>query len=183
MAVTFTKKSALPKPVSAAAEGFKGVAAALSKLGKAMSGAATQASTTVASLRDAEALAEVGLGPTPTPIPKKAEKPVQSLPVAFCGTCGAPLPAPVPAIPLEEAVKTDVCLSFAEGDEVVITNTQHRWLERYRPGDTGVVKSCRIASEHEEARYTVTEVRLDKPRERGHDTVWLHLWELDKKRP
>lgn len=129
---------------------------------------------------DAEALAEVGLGPTPTLPPPEPKSTPQGPTEAFCGLCGLPLPHTPDSSDLTASVKTDVSLAFEPGDEVRVTNQLHRFIDRYKPGDTGVVLSCRPSGMTENSRYTIVEVRLDKPRKQGHDVVWLHIWELDK---
>lgn len=128
---------------------------------------------------DASLLAELGLlppPPQPTPKPEsESGRPREPL----CAICGRPQPTTPPQGDLAAAVRTDVSLSFEPGDSVRVTNRIHPFIDSYRAGDTGVVKSCHKAGRTPASRYTVVEVRLDKPRQARHDTVWLQLWELE----
>lgn len=144
---------------------------------------------------DAQALADVGLGPTPTLPPPQTQnaprtppgepraEPARTPPMVPCAGCGRAFPADPEQGDLSQAVKNNVSLGFAPDEEVVVTNSLFSWNTRYKAGDTGVVLSCRLAGSTPRSRYTLVEVRMDKPRERGHDTVWLHIWELDRKCP
>lgn len=194
MAITFKTKA---KDPAQAQDGT--VKKAIKKVlmyGKAMASvgdAAQQASD--AATRLTEALAEVGLGPTTTVTPPKVqnapqalpeaqpEAPVKAPPMVHCAGCGKSFPADVEQGDLSQAVKTNVSFGFEPDDAVVVTNSLYRWNTRYKAGDTGVVLSCRMAGSTPYSRYTIVEVQLDKPRERGHDKVWLHIWELDRKCP
>lgn len=129
---------------------------------------------------DAQALAEVGLGPTPTLTPPEPKSSPQASTAAYCGICGLPLPSTPDSSDLTTSVKTDVSLVFEPGDKVRVTNHLHPFIDRYKHGDTGTVVSCRPAGMTKHSRYTIVEVRLDKPRKHGHDVVWLRIWELDK---
>lgn len=73
--------------------------------------------------------------------------------------------------------------ALAVGDRVVITNDLYPWVDRWLPGDSGVV--TRYANPVHEAlleshKWGLAIVKLDHPRKSGHEVCHFHRWELRK---
>lgn len=104
---------------------------------------------------DADALALVGLSSAP------------SVPYQTAGDKAKALKGQWPAL--------------SEGEKVVITNDLYTWVDRWLPGDTGVV--VRYFPPVQEARmegnkWGLVIVKLDRPRKAGHEVCYFHNWEL-----
>lgn len=73
--------------------------------------------------------------------------------------------------------------SYTEGEKVVIVNDLYTWQEWWKPGDTAVVKKYSPPvpeARNDGLKYGVLIVKLDKPRVKGREEVYLHAWEVDR---
>lgn len=113
-----------------------------------------------------------GLKPAPAPSPTND---------AALELIGLAEPAPYQTAGDKVRALAGVWSPLSVGDPVVITNSLYPWVDRWLPGDLGVVE--RYASPVPEARndgnkWALVVVRLKKPRVAGHEVCYFHRWEL-----